>query len=242
MWNFTAVAKVTLTFKSSAMKSYIPFLSLLILFTSCTTAYKSGQTPDDVYFSPERPQEAYVRIEKQEESNRYDEADYRDDRYLRMRVRNRRWSTLEDDYFYYSYRPVYYGNPYFYNNPWNSHLYWNHLYNPYYNNVVIINQKSPTYKGPRTFNMNVFNNPGATSTTNPKGIRVTSPSGNKARSSSGSGGILREIFGGSGNASSSSSSGSSNAGSPKNSGSGNSSSGSSGTGSSGGSKAPVRKF
>ena len=49
------------------MKSILPLLSLLIVFASCTTAYKSGQTPDDVYFSPARPQEEYVRVEKEDD-------------------------------------------------------------------------------------------------------------------------------------------------------------------------------
>jgi hypothetical protein len=35
--------------------------------SSCTTAYKTGQTPDDVYFSPTRPQDEYVRVEEKED-------------------------------------------------------------------------------------------------------------------------------------------------------------------------------
>jgi hypothetical protein len=49
------------------MKSFLPLLSLTLVFVSCTTAYNTGQTPDDVYFSPERPQAEYVRAEDQEE-------------------------------------------------------------------------------------------------------------------------------------------------------------------------------
>jgi len=52
------------------MKSFLPLLSLTLVFASCTTAYKSGQTPDDVYFSPERPQAEYVSV-KDEEEDRY---------------------------------------------------------------------------------------------------------------------------------------------------------------------------
>src|SRR4030095_114400 len=85
--------------------------------SSCTTAYKSGQTPDDVYYSPTRPQDEYVRVEEKEEY-RYND-DYYDDRYLRMKVHDRtRWTYLDDWYSYdrYGYRANYiygsYYNPY----------------------------------------------------------------------------------------------------------------------------------
>ena len=61
--------------------------------SSCTTAYKTGQTPDDVYFSPARPQDEYVQV-KEKEEYRYDD-DYYDDRrrdtenIIRKRVRKR---------------------------------------------------------------------------------------------------------------------------------------------------------
>src|SRR6266498_2160104 len=122
------MAKVTLTSKTSAMKSKSTFsiVSLVILFASCTTAYKSGQTPDDVYYSPARPQAEYVYQEKKDDRMyRYDEEAYRDDRYLRMKIQDRRYSTLYDDY--YSYNPYYYhyynGNL-IYNTPWSSYNYW----------------------------------------------------------------------------------------------------------------------
>ena len=75
--------------------------------SSCTTAYKTGQTPDDVYFSPTRPQDEYVRVEeKQDDRYQYDDK-YYDDRYLRMKVHNySQWSTLDAWYAYdrYGYR------------------------------------------------------------------------------------------------------------------------------------------
>ena len=88
------------------MKSYLPVLSLAIAFASCTSAYKSGQTPDDVYFSPARPQDEYVRVEKNDDRQYRNDEAYRDDRYLRMKVRDRRWAMLEDNY-YYNYYPTY---------------------------------------------------------------------------------------------------------------------------------------
>ncbi len=87
------------------MKSFLPLLALLIVFASCTTAYKSGQTPDDVYFSPTRPQEEYVRVEKEDDrqyrrnEQQEDYYSYNDDRYLRMKIRNRdQWSYLDEYY------------------------------------------------------------------------------------------------------------------------------------------------
>ncbi|HEU4469870.1 MAG TPA: hypothetical protein VFR58_02200, partial [Flavisolibacter sp.] len=140
------------------MKSALPFLSLAFVFASCSTAYKSGQTPDDVYYSPERPQEEYVRREKRDDRQyRYEDEAYRDDRYLRMKIRNRRWSGLYDDY--YSYNPYYYhyyNGSLAFNSPWSSVSYWNHYYNPSCP-VVVLNPSRPVYNKPRTFDLGVYN-------------------------------------------------------------------------------------
>jgi len=161
------------------MKSILPFFTLLVVFASCTTAYKSGQTPDDVYYSPARPQDEYVRTENRQNQNQYDEQ-YEDDRYLRMKVHNRHtWSDLDyyyNDPFAYNYNYLNRFNAYgsIYNNtPWNYYSSWNYYYNPYssyynnYNNynpyynpygskVVIVNANPPVYNRPRTFNLNVY--------------------------------------------------------------------------------------
>src|SRR5687768_12679551 len=150
------------------MKSFLPLLSLTLVFASCTTAYKSGQTPDDVYFSPERPQAEYVTVEDKEEDRYYrgesnrssnDYYNYEEDRYLRMKVRNRsRWSYLDNDF--YSYNPYVYNNyGYYYNSPWNSYSYWNQWYNPYSRQVIIYNPQTSASYRPRTVNLRVFDNP-----------------------------------------------------------------------------------
>lgn len=110
------------------MKTALPLLAISVLvFSSCTTAYKSGQTPDDVYYSPASPQDEYQETEK-ERSYRYEDA-YYDNRYLRMKVRNRyRWYDLDSWYGYDRYSigyNYYYGNYY---NPFNT---WHYYYNPY---------------------------------------------------------------------------------------------------------------
>lgn len=127
------------------MKSSILLLALSVAaFSSCTTAYKSGQTPDDVYYSAAKQQEEYVQTEKEDDRQyKYDDQ-YYNDRYLRMKVHNRtRWSELNDWYYYdkYSYVSNYYWGSY--NNPYNS---WNYYYNPYcccHNSVAVINTKIP---------------------------------------------------------------------------------------------------
>jgi hypothetical protein len=238
------------------MKSVLPLLSLVLLFASCTTAYKSGQTPDDVYFSPQRPQDEYVRVENKKEKYRYDEQND-DDRYLRMRVRNRRmWSDL--DYYYsdpYAYRyfnngynPYIY-NPYAYSNPWSSYSYWNHYYNPYSTNVIVVNPKSPVYNKPRISNLRVYDDPqSGTINNNPKvsnGGRVrvfgsNNDGNNYNESRRNSGSDLRTIFGNS-NSSRNSNSSSDNAPVRTQSSTSNSSNNSSSS-SSGSTNAPVRKF
>jgi hypothetical protein len=117
-------------------------LTLLVstILVSCSSVYKSGQTPDDVYYSPTRE---VVKTEQKQE----DKEDYTantEDQYLKMKVRDRyRWSQIDDyDYwvdsrynnhcsctcnqpsygynYHYGYYPIRYGN--WYNNP----------YSPYY--------------------------------------------------------------------------------------------------------------
>ena len=61
------------------MKPQILLLAITAAaISSCTTAYKTGQTPDDVYYSPVRPQDEYVRVDKNEEEQyRYDHSHLR---------------------------------------------------------------------------------------------------------------------------------------------------------------------
>lgn len=125
------------------MKTVIFFLSLFTL-ASCSTAYKSGQTPDDLYYAKGRTivesKNRYERVEKEYE-----------DREIRMAVYDYRWRTLNDRYDYdYRYSPYSYGYNYGY------------YYNPYYypfpvynNNVVFVNPKNTTI---RTTNLNSYNN------------------------------------------------------------------------------------
>ena len=238
--------------------------SILLLVLSaavlggCTSAYKTGQTPDDVYYSPARQSEEYVTIKDNDDRRYQGDDEYYDDRYLRMKVHNRvMWNDLDDWYFYnprYSYS---YYNSWNWNNPWSPYSYWNYYYNPYCSYLVIPSKSTAAYYHPRIFNLNTYNSTQLTNNnyTNPKGsmysnsynnynngtsrpVRMVgvNPSNNR-NSNSNTGNFLRNIF----NSSSDNNSNNSSFSSPGRS-SSNSSSSSSSSGSSSGSSAPVRKF
>jgi hypothetical protein len=200
---------------------------------SCST-FKSGQTPDDVYYSETK---TWTENEnKKEVSRKEDDYNY-EDRALKMSVSSgRRWSTLEspyysDDYRYdcicncnkygyynsYGYRSGYYGYN-SYNNFWG--------YNNYYTPIVVAPAK-PKYVAPRggSYSSNSYNN----NTYNNKN--------NTTNSKSGGGGLLNRVFGNGNNDSGSSSN--PRAYNPGSS-SSNSSSGSSGRSSGGGVSRPGR--
>lgn len=143
-------------------RNILPVFLAMAAFTSCSV-YRSGQTPDDVYYSPGRTQEdSYMTVDNTRKGRSYGRYDNTspDDNYLRMRVRDRyRWSAF-DNYsalndwqynggYYGMYNPYYAGygysgfgygmgmgfGPYSYYNPWSFNSYWNSYYhwNSFYN-------------------------------------------------------------------------------------------------------------
>ncbi len=149
-------------------------VAVIAVLTSCSTAYKSGQTPDDVYFSPGKERAAYVST-NEDRDNRNDNYSDVSSRYLRMKSYNRsRWSSFDDDYLYwndsrwnnpymfnswygnsmsygygYGYGHMgynsYYGYSNFYSNPW----FWNNPFGSvYYGSPVIILNPKPVYRNP----------------------------------------------------------------------------------------------
>ncbi len=116
----------------------------MIFLSSCSSMYKTGQTPDDVYYSPTRP--ATETVKKEEDTRDAYTYTEPDNNYLRMVVRNRsRWNTINDADYWYSYnRPYQYTNSYYDLNNWsysNSYPLWSENYhgynvygNPYYYN------------------------------------------------------------------------------------------------------------
>ena len=96
----------------------ILLLCSIVFFASCSAVYKSGQTPDDLYYSKPK-----VVVEN---TDRYERLDnIYEERQIRMAAYDYRWRMLDDRYdFNYSYNPYAYGynygyyyNPYFYPYP-----------------------------------------------------------------------------------------------------------------------------
>jgi len=138
---------------------FLLFVFTVILLASCSTAYKSGQTPDDLYFSKPKNVEAIVSID--EESD-----DPYGDRQIRMGVRNARWRTFDDRYEYdYRYRPSNYGYVYGY--------YYNPYYCPYPAYTSGGKYVNPTNTTIRTTNLNTYNNTITTSTSGKAGTIKT---------------------------------------------------------------------
>ena len=153
---------------------HILFLGLAVAFSSCSTAYRSGQTPDDVYYSPAPPQDTYVRTDNQDErdSYAYNNTTNREDLSIRRGIRDSRYRDNNvivelgvggyvpyayDPYGYNSYGFNSYGfNSYGYN-PYSSHGYgygYNSLYyNPYnlYNNSLFVSPYNNYYYAPQVY-------------------------------------------------------------------------------------------
>ena len=93
-------------------------------FAGCNTAYKSGQTPDDVYFSPTRVIEEDTKKEEQKDQANNESIEKRE---IKMKIRDRRWRDLNNEYdcncscdyhpYKYGYSYGYYYNPYYYPYP-----------------------------------------------------------------------------------------------------------------------------
>ena len=102
----------------NSLKLNIILIAGIALASSCSV-YRTGQTPDDVYYSPNRETSAYVQTDNRNSNryNAYDDYLPSEDRYLRMMVRNpSRWSVF-NDYNYY--------------NPWSYSPYSAFGYSPY---------------------------------------------------------------------------------------------------------------
>lgn len=160
------------------MKNYflISWCSFLLL-TSCSTVYQTGQTPDDVYFSPATGVAKQIIANSSEPSEYYNP----DDNYLRMAVRNRqRWSSIDDFSYWYDTRFIYtncyntktnYGwNSYtsnFNKCNCNNNFYWGYIFNFWgngwqnrNNGFYVINYTNPViYKGTlSTSNITAYRN------------------------------------------------------------------------------------
>ena len=123
-------------------KNILPLIAALVMFASCSTAYKTAQTPDDVYYSPGKTQE-YAKVDKEDRQDRYNrrqDDEYEDytssseDNYLRMKIQNRyQWNSLDNNDYWYS--PNYAYNNYYGINSFNPYSLnsWglNYYYSPF---------------------------------------------------------------------------------------------------------------
>jgi len=131
------------------MQSKILLIALSVAaLSSCSTAYKTGQTPDDVYYSPAKVIENDNRTEKRDRVRYETEGDYE----ITMSIRDRRWRDFRDDYSY-SYSPYNYATCNTYN--------YGYYYNPYYYPWAIYTGKltysAPVNTTPRMVNLNAYN-------------------------------------------------------------------------------------
>lgn len=140
------ISYLSFTFNMQNFKQMKTLLLIcsIALFASCSTAYKSGQTPDDVYFSkPKVVVDETARYEKHVDSY--------EDRQIRMAIYDQRWRTLDYNYDYdcrynpynYGYNYGYYYNPYYYPYP------------VYAGGVKFVNPKNTTI---RKANLGGYNN------------------------------------------------------------------------------------
>lgn len=134
--------------------------------SSCSTAYKSTQTPDDVYYSPTRP-----LLDETKEDNRDEVVNNytSEDREIMMGIRDQRWRYMDDpcacnwgyNNSFYNYSPYgYYNSPYNYSFN-NRNNYYGYYYNPYYYPHPIYNLTVTTFRPainttPRMVNLNAY--------------------------------------------------------------------------------------
>jgi uncharacterized membrane protein YgcG len=113
------------------MKTLTLLLSLVIL-ASCSATYKTGQTPDDLYYSKAKPVKYQEKVQYDRTVNTYQESN------IRMGINNSRWRNLDSDYDYdYRYNPYAYGYNYGY------------YYNPNYCSFPVYTVASTTSANPK---------------------------------------------------------------------------------------------
>ncbi|MEO7444832.1 MAG: hypothetical protein ABIT96_02135 [Ferruginibacter sp.] len=133
--------------------NFLLFIFLTIAAASCTSAYRSGQTPDDVYFSPVR---IVDESDDHDDDKKEDQVNNdREEQQIRMSTRDRRWRDWEGDYDY-RYDPYRYGYGYgYYYNPYYS------KYPVYISGNTISNPKSTL---PRQTNLSTYSQAGSATT------------------------------------------------------------------------------
>ncbi|MEO8822099.1 MAG: hypothetical protein ABI366_00895 [Ginsengibacter sp.] len=116
--------------------NFLILFGAIVAFSSCSTAYRSGQTPDDVYYSPAPQQNTYVSTASSKDQDSYYYRNNEEDYNIRRGIDNpvyRSPLSLSMGFGYspYSFNPYnnYYGNNNFGYGPYGM----KGLYNPYFN-------------------------------------------------------------------------------------------------------------
>src|SRR5664279_5714337 len=123
------------------MNSRILLAAICVTALSSCSVYRSGQTPDDVYYSPapapqvarhQKTDDSYVDVNQHKEgtnNNNYQSYDQyqdgvRDDRFLRMSIDNPYYMNAYNSYgnFDWRYNSYYDGFNYGYRSPWNNYF------------------------------------------------------------------------------------------------------------------------
>ena len=136
---------------------YLLLIVFVFVLGSCSTAYRTGQTPDDVYYSPEPTNDEYVNQNNQDDRDSYG---YRnsEENQIRQGIRNPRLRNSVsigigmgyDPYNSFGYAPSY-GSPYGYNS---------FGYSPYYGNSYGYNSFGyKDFYNPYSYNYNNFYSP-----------------------------------------------------------------------------------
>ncbi len=156
----------------------IQFILVIVAFSSCTTLYKTGQTPDDVYFSPARPYEEYKETTREEVVIYHPE-----DRIIRMGINDPRWRNFDQEYRY---------------NAYNYASSYGNYYTPYFSPIyspVFISPSLPKNTSPRKDNLGGYSTIRNYSSSNTKmGTIKPVKSYNNSNSGTIVGNIIRQIF------------------------------------------------
>ena len=222
-------AKVTTSFLNSfklkAMKTkHLFLLGIIAAFSSCSSAYRIGQTPDDVYYSPAPPQNNYVTTNNQQDkdSYAYNNTYNSEDLAIRRGISDPRYRSNISLDFGYGYNPYNsygssfynpyssYYNPYTYTGatfyPYNYNYYnsYSPYYNYYYPPVYYISKSTDAvsnYRGPRKYNLGVYNNNTNASPVYTHPTQPTTPNSVPVRTfitqptnTSGVGNFIRRVF------------------------------------------------
>jgi hypothetical protein len=174
------------------MNNKLLLISLSVLvFSGCSTAYKSGQTPDDVYYSPGRT------VTEDRSDRRDDENTTSGDRSIRMSSIDPRWRLFGEDYSYNN-------SPYSYCFS-NIGMYGYYYYNPNYYRAPVYSKILPSPNKPlRMVNLNAYSGLSANPMAIPKS-GIAPVSGNLRRTynnsngRTGTGNPVREVFSGQSN-------------------------------------------